>query len=212
MQSPELLSKNDFLQGLFNALPSPTFVVDGDVKLLVWNTAAEPLLGDKPGSVYRQRGGEALHCIHAGEVEAGCGHSAVCAECIIRQSVNEAFSGKRVFRRRGMLDRETPEGVVQLPTLVTTSPFHVNGVQYALLVVEDVSELIRLRNLLPICMRCKKIRNDKDYWENVEQYIASHIIDVDFSHGLCPSCAEVTMKEYRASLDELKRNKAPEKE
>jgi PAS domain S-box-containing protein len=53
-----------------------------------------------------------------------------------------------------------------------------------------------LRGLLPICMMCKKIKNDRGYWEGLEQYIQEHS-DTDFSHGLCPEC-------YPAYLDGLK--------
>ncbi len=45
-----------------------------------------------------------------------------------------------------------------------------------------------LHGLLPICMMCKKIKNDKGYWEVLERYISDHSA-ADFSHGLCPSCA-----------------------
>lgn len=47
----------------------------------------------------------------------------------------------------------------------------------------------QLRGLLPICSYCKRIRNDDNYWEQVEQYIAEHS-DVQFSHGICPTCYE----------------------
>ena len=44
-----------------------------------------------------------------------------------------------------------------------------------------------LQGLLPICSYCKKIRDDKDYWQQVEGYIEDHA-DVSFSHGICPVC------------------------
>ena len=44
-----------------------------------------------------------------------------------------------------------------------------------------------LQGLLPICSYCKKIRDDKDYWQQVEGYIEDHA-DVAFSHGICPDC------------------------
>ena len=49
------------------------------------------------------------------------------------------------------------------------------------------SEVNSLRGLLPICAYCKKIRNDKNYWEQIEVYISSHT-DALFSHGICPEC------------------------
>lgn len=47
----------------------------------------------------------------------------------------------------------------------------------------------QLQGMLPICSYCKKIRNDEDYWQQVETYIAEHS-DVAFSHGICPDCFE----------------------
>ncbi len=45
----------------------------------------------------------------------------------------------------------------------------------------------RLTGLLPICMHCKKIRDDKGYWNQIEAYISEHS-EAAFSHGLCPDC------------------------
>jgi predicted signal transduction protein with EAL and GGDEF domain len=46
-----------------------------------------------------------------------------------------------------------------------------------------------LSGLLPICSGCKKIRDDKGYWSQVESYISKHS-EATFSHGLCPGCIE----------------------
>lgn len=45
-----------------------------------------------------------------------------------------------------------------------------------------------LSGMLPICARCKKIRDDRGYWNQIESYISKHS-DTVFSHGLCPDCA-----------------------
>ncbi len=58
-----------------------------------------------------------------------------------------------------------------------------------------------LRGLLPICAWCKKIRNDKGYWEEVEEYIQRHT-EADFSHGICPDCAEKYYKKFMDSRRE----------
>jgi len=53
-----------------------------------------------------------------------------------------------------------------------------------------------LIGLLPICLRCKKIRNDSGYWESVKKYVEEHS-DLEFSHGLCPECLkELYPEEY----------------
>ena len=47
----------------------------------------------------------------------------------------------------------------------------------------------RLEGIIPICMYCKKIREDNDVWKQLEQYICEHS-EALFSHGVCPHCAE----------------------
>ena len=46
-----------------------------------------------------------------------------------------------------------------------------------------------LSGLLPICSHCKKIRDDKGYWNLIESYIETHS-DAKFSHGMCPECSD----------------------
>lgn len=46
-----------------------------------------------------------------------------------------------------------------------------------------------LTGLLPICCYCKKIRNDQNYWQQVETYVKDHS-EAEFSHGICPDCYE----------------------
>ena len=54
---------------------------------------------------------------------------------------------------------------------------------------EATKEIKTLSGLLPICSSCKKIRDDKGYWNQIETYISQHT-DADFSHGLCPDCMD----------------------
>jgi hypothetical protein len=50
-------------------------------------------------------------------------------------------------------------------------------------------EVKKLTGLLPICASCKKIRDDKGYWNQIELYIRDRS-EVEFSHGICPECAK----------------------
>ena len=56
-----------------------------------------------------------------------------------------------------------------------------------------LAEVKQLHGFLPICSYCRKIRDDSDYWQTVEQYLATHS-EAKFSHGICPSCYETTVK------------------
>ena len=59
-----------------------------------------------------------------------------------------------------------------------------------------LKELKVLRGMLPICSSCKRIRDDKGYWNQIETYISEHT-GAEFTHGLCPECAERYREEFR---------------
>ena len=61
---------------------------------------------------------------------------------------------------------------------------------------EALGEVRQLSGLLPICAHCKKIRDDKGYWNQIEAYI-SHHSKAAFSHGICPECADTHFPEFR---------------
>lgn len=66
--------------------------------------------------------------------------------------------------------------------------------------LEQAARQIRsLEKLLPICSYCKKIRADKNYWQEVEGYISEHT-DTMFSHSICPDCYETHVKPQLESL------------
>ena len=52
-----------------------------------------------------------------------------------------------------------------------------------------------LRGIIPICASCKKIRDDEGYRKQIEDYIKEHS-DADFSHGICPECAQKLKQEF----------------
>ncbi len=64
---------------------------------------------------------------------------------------------------------------------------HVAQLQQALTSVRQ------LQGLLPICSYCKRIRNDQNYWEQLETYLSEHS-EASFSHGICPNCYQSVMK------------------
>lgn len=55
---------------------------------------------------------------------------------------------------------------------------------------ESLSQVKTLRGLLPICMHCKNVRDDKGYWRQLESYLKEYSPEVEFTHGLCPKCAK----------------------
>jgi PleD family two-component response regulator len=58
---------------------------------------------------------------------------------------------------------------------------------------EALASVRQLQGLLPICTYCKSIRDDKNYWHEVESYVESHT-GAEFSHGICPGCWEKVVR------------------
>ena len=54
---------------------------------------------------------------------------------------------------------------------------------------DALSRVKMLSGMLPICANCKKIRDDKGYWNQIELYIKEHS-EAEFSHGICPDCCK----------------------
>jgi hypothetical protein len=82
--------------------------------------------------------------------------------------------------------------------LITATPIELDGQRLTLLILEDITELVHLRSLLPICARCKKIRDDQAYWHKLENYMTDHL-QVDLTHGICPGCSEELLAELNTS-------------
>lgn len=80
-------------------------------------------------------------------------------------------------------------------------PFDEDQLAARLVVAERIlnlqSQVNQLSGLLPICCVCKKVRDDQNYWQQVESYISKRT-DARFSHGYCPDCFKKTMQELEA--------------
>ncbi len=193
---------DDLISRAFDAMPSPVLVVDEDVRIHEYNIAASALLTAEKPEVLQMRGGEAIRCVHHHDTEEGCGRADACSVCVLRNSVGKAFQGGKVVRSRQKMDLIRDGKIIEVYVLVTASPFVFQNTQLAILVLEDISELVELREIIPICAVCKQVRTDENYWVQVESYLKDRM-DIEFTHGLCPSCRD----NYLAELDALKRKK-----
>jgi PAS domain S-box-containing protein len=98
---------------------------------------------------------------------------------------------------------------ISFDSSITVVPFPAEGTTAHLVVMEDItqrkkieeekeelifelqgafSKINILKGFLPICASCKKIRDDKGYWNQLEAYLLNHS-EATFSHGICPDCA-----------------------
>lgn len=91
-------------------------------------------------------------------------------------------------------DNETlQKAKITKPYGYITKPFNERElhivIEIALYRHKTEKELKILRGILPICASCKKIRDDKGYWAQIETYVRQHS-EAEFSHSLCPDCAK----------------------
>ena len=107
--TPEILHAA-FFRNIFDAIPSPLFVVDDAVRIFHVNQAASGILMGDAESVYNKRTGDALHCIHAAASPEGCGRGSLCHTGVIRNAVHEAFRGGKVHRKKALLTVMTSNG------------------------------------------------------------------------------------------------------
>lgn len=75
---------------------------------------------------------------------------------------------------------------------------------------EALTKVKTLSGLLPICVSCKQIRDDKGYWHQVESYIQQHSSAV-FTHGLCPKCAQKFHPDIQAAKDSGDADRKPDR-
>ncbi len=187
--------KDDFHKTVLDAIPSPVFVVEQDVRIVDFNTAASKILADDRQVIIRKRAGDVLHCLHSKDVPEGCGRAPHCKDCIIRNSVEESLKGQKVTRQKARMDITMEGKTTEVFFLVTTVPFDYDDGRLVLVILEDISELVALRSMLPICANCKKIRNDQEYWQNLEAFFKAHL-NIDFTHSICPDCFKKLYPEY----------------
>ncbi|CAK8713652.1 PAS fold [Candidatus Electrothrix aarhusensis] len=186
------------LREVFDALPSMIFVVDQDIRIQEYNAAAGELMRSDRDTILQQRAGAILHCIHSEKTPKGCGESQECCDCIIKNSVTQALQGKRIVRRRTRMEIVHNDHKAEIYALVTVSPFSFRGSPHALLVIEEISEIAELYQMIFICPVCGKVQDNEKTWMRVEAYFKNNW-NVECSHGYCPDCFKKEMKKIKFS-------------
>ncbi len=182
-----LIVGDTHLRVVLDAMPAAVLVVDRTLRLHDANRAAVELLDSSTDRILGQVSGDVLQCLNGVRAQGGCGHSEQCSACVVRNSVGSAARGEASNRQMVTMLLEQHGRVRDVSFLITAAPLEYEGQSLVLLVLEDITELSELRRLLPMCSYCRKVRDDGDYWQEVEQYISKHT-GMSFSHGVCPDC------------------------
>ena len=82
----ELMNQNEFLKGLFSAIPCGVLIVDRDRRVQVVNKVIERIFGVSDEAVTGKSGGEVLRCVHVHDSPEGCGFGDHCQTCLVRKN------------------------------------------------------------------------------------------------------------------------------
>ena len=176
----QLREKEEFNFALFQFNPMTTVVVDFQGRVVKSNAAKRgsgdrlPNIGDIMYKDYAAR-----HAIDMFEELMTC----MKTKCV--KQFPEMTYGNKVL---SITLAPFPKGAIITTQDITD---RVQAEKDRLMLITDLrralNEVETLRSLLPICASCKKIRDDKGYWNTVEEYFGRRN-SVDFSHTLCPDC------------------------
>ncbi len=178
------------IEEILEAMPVAVIAIDAARNLRAANGLAKNLLGTLEISETPRGPGDLLNCLNAIAQPEGCGHSDRCHACTMWQSAEAAIAGSHVSQREVHVRTWVGQQVVERVFLISAGPLPQGALDTqirALLVIEDVTHLHRLRGIIPICAQCKKIRNDAQAWQAVEKYIEDNTY-ASFTHSMCPTC------------------------
>jgi PAS domain-containing protein len=125
---------------VFEALPMPVLVVDQDVAIFEYNSAAAKYLGNEKSTVQGHRCGDTMHCLHASESPDGCGRGEWCKNCLLRNSVREAANGNPVTRLWAPMEFLVDGQTTKVNLWVTSHPFVYEQYSLVLLILEGLGE------------------------------------------------------------------------
>jgi transcriptional regulator with PAS, ATPase and Fis domain len=144
----EVLNQEDFLMTLFQAIPCGVLIIDSQRRVQAVNNIIEQSIGTLSDETVGMLGGEALKCINALKEKNSCGYSENCQTCMVRGTALEALDGKRVYRQKAKVRLLVGGKFKDLVFLISAAPFDYEGEKLAIIILEDMTELLMLRRRL----------------------------------------------------------------
>jgi PAS domain-containing protein len=135
--------RTQYLRAIFDGIPMPMFIVDEDVRIHDFNTAAEEFLGPQSATALHEVCGDVFHCVNA--ADHGCGNAEPCHACIIRNSVKKAASGEIIQRKMHVAKMRTLTRTFTQELLISANLLPYTEAPRVLLVLEDLSRIDALR-------------------------------------------------------------------
>lgn len=201
----ELVDTYTQLHNTLNTIHDFVSVHDNDMKIVMVNKSLSEFLGKSPDELIGRYCYEVMHGTK--EPWKKCPHVESLRNCkTTTVEVDDKNIGMPLlvscspyFNSKGILI-----GTVHVARDISQQKKDENIKEKLICKLQDaLSKVKQLSGFLPICASCKKIRDDKGYWNQIESYIRDHS-EAEFSHGICPDCIK---KLYPDQYEEICGNK-----
>jgi PAS domain S-box-containing protein len=208
-----LAMSQQHLAKIVDFLPDATFVIDREGRVVAWNRAIEKMTGVKALEIvgkgnyeyaipfYGKRRPVLIDLVGKWDEETKKAYQYIKKEgdALVSETVNSLVAPDGTLWNKASVIRDENGAVIgAIETIRDISDRKQQEEEREKLIQElqtALSQIRKLSGMLPICASCKKIRDDKGYWQQVEAYISTHS-DVQFSHSVCPECARKLYPEY----------------
>ncbi|MFW6232675.1 MAG: PAS domain S-box protein, partial [Bacteroidota bacterium] len=140
--------KDSFFKTIIDSSPAMIFIVERSGQIVDFNAAGSRLASDNPEMILMHQGGDVLGCINAARITNGCGRTPFCKNCVIRNTINTAFEGKRLERQRAAIKVNKHGQLRETHFLVSASMFEYEGEEFVMLTLENNNKQIEAENLI----------------------------------------------------------------
>jgi hypothetical protein len=181
------LPEGSSLLALLDAFPSLAFIADTDATILEANRTARQWLNDEAGTQLGLPPGDVLRCLFPREARGSCGATEFCRSCILRGCIESAAAERPTPRRVAHMILGAPGKYDDRWFQVNASPLPLDGRKLVLVVLEEVTQLVELRELLPFCPGCGADRQQPDPLGQARAFLRRHP-EFILADELCDTC------------------------
>ena len=192
----QLLESQKYYESIFESIGNSIIIVDEESKIITMNKKTEEYFGYKREELsglkieklipprYRKKHEQLRSEYGKAPANRPMGMG--------RELLAMKKDGSEVYVEVGLTPISTTRGKLVIATLIDISrrrKLEEERDELFLDLKDALDNVKTLTGMLPICMNCKKVRDDKGYWEKVDSYLVKHS-DATITHGLCPDCAQ----------------------
>ena len=111
-----------------------------------------------------------------------------------KELAREVVNSGLPFKKRIVYKYADGDNEKEISALIKGSIIEYEGRKYALIIIQNMAEIMRTDGVVNICSNCKKIKRSEFSWQDIEAYIKDNFANIHFSHCICPDCSEKLYK------------------